>query len=190
MSKLAIRLIKKEDIDIFVSSGLNGLLEFCETDELKQSTMNYHDKRSHKTKNLLTKIIDTNFHQFNKRAWVATDSKSNIVGTILLQPRARKPLADRNGVELSNVYVDPAFRGTGLAQRLLETAENHCMLHNIQNIHLTTQNNLTRAIKFYEKEGYVLTHQKIWQSYVLMNYKKQLDLPAKPSRKRKVSSLK
>jgi hypothetical protein len=61
MSKLTIRLIKKEDIDIFINSGLKGLLEFCETDELKQSTMNYHNQSSRKTKNFLTKIIDTKF---------------------------------------------------------------------------------------------------------------------------------
>jgi ribosomal protein S18 acetylase RimI-like enzyme len=116
-----------------------------------------------------------------------TDIASNIVGTILVQPRARKPINDRCGVEITNVYVDPAFRGTGIAQRLLETVENHCIRYNIQNIHLTTQNNLTRAIKFYEKEGYALTHHKIWQSYVLMYYKKQLHMPVKISKKRKAS---
>jgi ribosomal protein S18 acetylase RimI-like enzyme len=185
MSGLKIRLIQKKDIDIFVNLGLKGLLEFCDTEELKQSTINYHNKHFNKTVNFLTKIIDTKFHQFNKRAWVATDSSGDIIGTILVQPVARKPLNDRNGVDIANVYVDPEFRGTGISQRLLETAENHCIYYKIQNMYLTTQNNLTRAIKFYEKAGYVLTSQRCWQAYVLMRYKKQLHLPVKPSKKRK-----
>ena len=190
MSEPTIRLIRKDDIETFVDLGLKGLFEFCNNDSLKHSTISYHNQHRHKTESFLAKIIDTNFYQFNKRAWVAT-SGDNIIGTILLRPRPRKPINDKTGVDITNVYVDPEFRGTGIVQRLLETAENHCIKHNVTNVHLTTQNNLTRAIKFYEKEGYVSTGQKDWQAYVLIYYKKQLVQPVQPTRtnkKRKIST--
>lgn len=186
MPEPSIRLIHKDDIETFVNLGLSGLLEFCNNDSQKHSTQHYHNQHKNKTINFLTNIIDTNFHQFNKRAWVATDG-DNIVGTILLQPRPRKPINDREGISIANVYVTQPFRGTGVAQRLLETAETHCIEHNIKNVHLTTQNNLTRAIRFYEKEGYVETGQKTWQSYVLIYYKKQL-AAVKTNKKRKISA--
>jgi ribosomal protein S18 acetylase RimI-like enzyme len=159
MPEPTIRLIQKDDIETFVDLGLNGLLEFCNNDSLKQSTLCYHDQHKNKTIKFLTNIIDTDFNQFNKRAWVAIDG-DNIVGTILLQPRPRKPINDKDGASITNVYVAPQFRGAGIAQRLLETVETHCIKHNIKNVHLITQNNLTRAIRFYEKEGYVTTSQK------------------------------
>ena len=136
---------------------------------------------------MLTNIIDTDFNQFNKRAWVATDG-DNIVGTIILQPLPRKHINDKNGASITNFYVAPKFRGTGIAQRLIETVETHCIKHNIKNVHLVTQSNLTRAIRFYEKAGYVTTGQKQWQSYILIYYKKQLIKPSKTNKKHKIST--
>lgn len=181
MSDIKIRLVKKEDINTFVNCGLIGLLEFCNGDDVKKSTMNYHNQHKNKTMNFLTKIIDNDFGQFNKMAWVAVKN-DEVIGTIILQPIPRKPINDKKSASINNVYVKHEFRGTGLAQRLLETVEKHCITNNILNINLITQNNLTRAVSFYEKQGYVKTRQSPWQSYILLYYNKPLQLNKKRKR--------
>ncbi len=66
------------------------------------------------------------------------------------------------------------YRGEGLAQRLLQRVESHCRDERIKSVYFTTQDNLTRAVRFYEKEGYESVCEKKWNSYMLYYYKKDV----------------
>ena len=95
---------------------------------------------------------------------------SRIVGIAGILPRALKdeisPVADegknttKNKVfELKRMYVGEDYHGTGVAQLLLEEVEKFAFeKHNCLKVILSTGYEMTRACKFYEKQGYKRTH--------------------------------
>lgn len=203
---ITIRTVRTGDVEKFDQIGFNGLLEFCSTPELKASTALYHERHQKRLFNQLGRMIESNFSQFNERAWVAVRrfrTKSykpgewceEIVGTIMVKPRPRKKKSCKKGAQLDSVSVVPKWRGKGIAQELMRTAEEHCAQCGIGSLHLTTQDNLTRAIAFYEKLGYVKGKEKKWESYTLIPYSKSLSevkksLQLRKCKKRKKSTTK
>lgn len=57
--------------------------------------------------------------------------------------------------ELCKVYVHPDQHGTGLAHRMVETAEAHARAAGAGRMELWTDTRFERAHRFYEKRGYV-----------------------------------
>jgi ribosomal protein S18 acetylase RimI-like enzyme len=82
---------------------------------------------------------------------VAKTPSRQIVGTI-----ACEPLGNGEG-HLRGMAVVPEFLGSGLAQRLLETAEQELHRAGCKVVTLDTTKPLQRAIRFYEKNGYHAT---------------------------------
>lgn len=78
--------------------------------------------------------------------WVAGDP---IVGTAGVYP------VEPGVYELRKMYLAPATRGTGLGTRLLETAIAWVRSHGGRRIVLDTTEQMTRAIAFYERHGFV-----------------------------------
>ncbi|HST75500.1 MAG TPA: GNAT family N-acetyltransferase [Acetobacteraceae bacterium] len=56
--------------------------------------------------------------------------------------------------EICRLYVLPAWRGSGLAHRLLDTAEAHARAARAARLILWTDTRFERAHRFYEKRGY------------------------------------
>ncbi len=56
--------------------------------------------------------------------------------------------------ELDGMYVAPAYRGVGVAQRLLLTLENHSRLHGFRILRLRAGAPQPEAVRFYEKMGF------------------------------------
>lgn len=81
--------------------------------------------------------------------WIATD-KDKIVGTIAL-----KDMNDHQGY-LKRMYVSSEYRGTGLAQNMLQILLDHAKNHGFEEIYLATTfgEKIKRAIAFYEKSGF------------------------------------
>ena len=181
---IKIRKVQLSEVGRFLDIGLEGLLEYCDTDELKESTKKYHKMHRSRSESFLKKSIESEWSQYNKQAWVAVHGKK-VVGTIKLKPRSRKPLSDRSSAEIDNVSVLPKYRRLGVASKLLSVLEDHATKHRIGSLHLITQNNLTSAIKFYESKGYTMTHQKVWNAYTLMYYKKETPKPIKCCKKKR-----
>lgn len=80
--------------------------------------------------------------------WVAS-SDGAIVGCIGV---LRLDGAD---FELRRMYVDPAYRGLGIAQRLLDIALAWCPAHGVANLYLETNEQWKAAHHIYEKLGFV-----------------------------------
>ena len=55
---------------------------------------------------------------------------------------------------VDNLYIDAKVQGTGVGTALLRTYENYAKAQNVKNFSLMSRNT-ARAIKFYEKQGYV-----------------------------------
>ena len=80
--------------------------------------------------------------------WAAEDATGRLVGMIAVRP-------DAPGTwEICRLYVDRAQRGTGLAARLLTTAEAHAAADRLV---LWSDTRFTRAHRFYEKHSFLRT---------------------------------
>lgn len=78
--------------------------------------------------------------------WLA-EGEMGMVGT--------RPLGSDRAWEICKMYLDRAARGSGLAQRLIDTAEGHARAAGAQRMVLWTDTRFAAAHRFYEKQGYV-----------------------------------
>lgn len=62
--------------------------------------------------------------------------------------------------ELRRMYIDTAFRGTGLARAMLERAEEACRAANTPVLTLSTSELQQAALAFYRKYGYRLVREE------------------------------
>ena len=82
--------------------------------------------------------------------FVATDEEGKILGGAGIGR-----LEGAEGIcELQKMYLLPDARGTGIAYRLMERALEYAREH-YERCYLETLDNMTRAIRFYEKCGFV-----------------------------------
>ncbi|MEO3473419.1 GNAT family N-acetyltransferase [Roseomonas sp. CAU 1739] len=95
------------------------------------------------------RALATYFRDQGGRLWVA-EQGGRIIGMI-----ATRPLKEDAAWEICRMYVDGAARGSGLATRLLDTAESHARVSGAERMVLWTDTRFTRAHGFYEKLGYV-----------------------------------
>jgi putative acetyltransferase len=92
------------------------------------------------------------------RYWVAEDKTGRIVGGVGIGPLDAEGLC-----ELQKMYCLPDARGTGLAQKLMAIALAYARKFYTR-CYLETLDNMTAAQKFYEKNGFVRTHEQIVQT--------------------------
>ena len=64
------------------------------------------------------------------------------------------PVPEQNAVELAKVYVDPAFRGAGLAQALFAKALDFAEQGGFGEMVLWSDTRFARGHRFYEKLGF------------------------------------
>ena len=89
------------------------------------------------------------FAEAGGRVWLAEqDGRAlGMVGT--------RPLGSDAAFEICKMYLDRAARGSGLAQRLIATAEGHAREQGAQRMVLWTDTRFEAAHRFYEKQSYV-----------------------------------
>lgn len=84
------------------------------------------------------------------RLWVAEGSDGRIVGSIGVAP-----VPEQNAAELTKVYVDPDYRGAGLAQALFARALAFARDRGCAEMMLWSDTRFARGHRFYEKLGFV-----------------------------------
>lgn len=94
----------------------------------------------------------------NQRLVVAADGEA-IVGTLQLSfiPGIARRGAWRGQIEA--VRIAASHRGSGLGQRLFEWAMDACRARGCQLVQLTTDKGRPDAHRFYEKLGFVASHE-------------------------------
>jgi GNAT superfamily N-acetyltransferase len=80
----------------------------------------------------------------------AADASGRIVGMV-----AATPMREDSAWEIARMYVARPFRGTGLAARLLATAEGHIRAAGARRVVLWTDTRFEAAHRFYEKHSFV-----------------------------------
>ncbi|MCU4178911.1 GNAT family N-acetyltransferase [Bosea sp. BH3] len=83
------------------------------------------------------------------KLWIADRPEGGIAGSL-----AATPLPEQNAVELTKVYVDPAFRGAGLAQALFAEALAFAEAGGFAEMMLWSDTRFARGHRFYEKLGF------------------------------------
>lgn len=84
----------------------------------------------------------------NNRLWVAVEN-GEIIGTSGVLE------IDEQNILLKKVYVKKAYRGKGIAQKLLDLCIDYANEVGYEYMHLETYYRLERARKFYAKNGFV-----------------------------------
>ncbi|TGL60630.1 GNAT family N-acetyltransferase [Leptospira sarikeiensis] len=79
--------------------------------------------------------------------WIA-ESEENPIGSIAIVPW------NDSVAELDVMYVDPKFRGTGVASDLIISLENFAKENGFTSIRLRAGAPQPEALRFYEKHGY------------------------------------
>ena len=81
--------------------------------------------------------------------WLAYEDAS-VVGCIALRPL---PQLEQAG-EIKRMYVKPEARGQRIAERLLKALEDYAAEAAYRTLYLDTKDDLTTAIRFYQRQGY------------------------------------
>jgi GNAT superfamily N-acetyltransferase len=81
--------------------------------------------------------------------WLASDGVTTI-GCIALRSL---PQFERSG-EVKRLYVRPGYRGRNIAEKLLKALEEFAAEAGYRTLYLDTKDDLTAAIRFYERHGY------------------------------------
>ena len=84
------------------------------------------------------------------RVYVASSVDGEIVGTIASSIAGQE-------AHLRGMAVNPAWQGLGIAEQLLLTAEKDLLACGCTRVNLDTTIPLQRAIRFYQKNGFVPT---------------------------------
>jgi GNAT superfamily N-acetyltransferase len=93
--------------------------------------------------------ITAHYGERNGGSWVAVRDNEDL-GTFGLER------ASNDAMELSRMYVDPSARRKGLAQQMLQFAEDECRCRNAFRLELSTAEIQTAALALYRNAGYKL----------------------------------
>lgn len=105
--------------------------------------------------------------------------QTKAVGLLIMEAHQDSPLfKHRRWAELVALYVEPAYRGSGLAARLVAYAQTWAVEHGFDRVQLYVTADNEPAKEFYRRCGFYPA-QEIWRLAVTAN--EQVDLPADPS---------
>ena len=82
--------------------------------------------------------------------WIVDGPDGRIAGSLGIVP-----VPEQNAAELAKVYVDPTFRGAGLAQALFARAMDFAEQGGFAEMTLWSDTRFTRGHRFYEKLGFM-----------------------------------
>lgn len=97
---------------------------------------------------LLSIIRSTEHH-----LWIAT-FKNNPVGVLQLDHFSACPIGNFQGHEINKIYILKRFYGLGIGQELMALAEGALRQMHANRVWLWVLESNTRAIQFYEKQGF------------------------------------
>lgn len=82
------------------------------------------------------------------------ESDHSVVGYLALKNEAHPAVGGGKPLQLWQIYVVPAFHGTGIAAELITTVFGHARQHSHDVVWLGVSEHNARAITFYRKHGF------------------------------------
>lgn len=112
--------------------------------------------------------LPRSYEELGGAFWVAAEAQTGEIGTCGVAPVAK-------GVfELRKMYLRPAARGAGVGQKLLDACVAWTRAHGGSRVVLDTTEAMTRAISFYERNGFVRDDAQIRGSRCSRGYSRTL----------------
>lgn len=102
----------------------------------------------------LDAIFEQAYAHPEKQIWVADTTEQKQAGMVWIQPSCH-PVTELQDFLVLNLAVRPAFRGHGLAERLMETARAHAEAQGVGRLRLFVSAANAPALALYEKLGYM-----------------------------------
>lgn len=93
--------------------------------------------------------IDKNYFQKQGKFWVVTNEQQKVVGTL-----AFKIIEMGNSIEVKRFYLQKAYRGCGIAPKMIATIIDWAKTNHYQTITLWSDILFLRGHRFYEKMGF------------------------------------
>lgn len=90
----------------------------------------------------------------NERLVYVAQSQGSVVGYLVLQRAAHAAVAARNPIQLWQLYVAPAFHGSGVAMQLMSAAFTYARNQTHDVIWLGVSEHNARGLAFYRKQGF------------------------------------
>lgn len=101
------------------------------------------------SRNVLECCNNNMFENSGGRLWMALDDSDEVIGTIAVFKHSSST------AELKKFYVRQEYRGTTVAKSLYNTFMDFCTCNKFDKIFLWTYDNLSAAVNFYLKHGFI-----------------------------------
>ncbi|NCP62572.1 MAG: GNAT family N-acetyltransferase [Alphaproteobacteria bacterium] len=98
--------------------------------------------------------IDTDKNQY----LMVAEHEKEVVGTCHLTLIPSLTFKGSTRLQIEAVRVSEKHRGKKVGARMIEAALEYAKIHGVFLVQLTTDKQRTKAIKFYEKQGFKATH--------------------------------
>lgn len=103
----------------------------------------------------LDRLSEVYVHE-NDAYWIAENDEGKVIAGVGIGRLEN----EEDICELQKMYCLPEYRGTGIAQRLVDEALTFATKY-YRRCYLETRHNMDRAKRFYEKNGFVYTSETL-----------------------------
>jgi RimJ/RimL family protein N-acetyltransferase len=116
----------------------------------------------------------------SENAWTfVADDKEGLIGVVYVADRRKVPNRPELGsvagwAHLGMLFVDPGYWGTGLASQLNQLAIAHMERSGYSDAQLWTPKANLRAIRFYQREGWLKTGDEQMTNQVIIRFHRQI----------------
>lgn len=138
-----------------------------------EAAVDSHEMTGHVDVDDIVEFRTDYFDDPSKRLWVALDDVDDLSATLseldatfagflstsLSTPPSKFETPDR--LHVGNFYVDPAYRGTGLADDLIARAIQHAREDGAEELTLEVDVDNDRALAYYEKLGFEIAKYRM-----------------------------
>jgi diamine N-acetyltransferase len=158
--------IKVSDVDV--------LLPFAK--EVFHHSFFYHNKAENYNAYVDNAFTTTQFlkeieNEYSHFYWILEEGVP-MAWLKLNEAHAFTETIDDNGLEIQRIYVSPSYQSKGLGHQLLTFSEQFAIDKGLDFIWLGVWEHNTNAIRFYEKNGYVIasSHEFVFGDEVQTDY--------------------
>ena len=166
---MKIRNVNIQDIEKLKGIGKRTFTETFSSDNSEENITEYLDN-GFSTEQLKTELIDKNAEFY------FAELKGRVIGYLKVNSgQSQTEIKDKNYLEIERIYVLKEYHGKKVGQLLYEKAIKIAKSKNAEYVWLGVWEKNPRAIKFYEKNGFVAFDKHIFK----LGNDKQTDLMMK-----------
>lgn len=146
MNKLHIRRAMREDV--------SRIVKFLANDELGAARESFQDPLPQAYYNAFAEI-DADKNNF----LMVVEDGDNIIGTMQLTIITYLTYQGGKRAQIEGVRIDEAYRGKGVGKYMIEWAIRKSRESGCHLVQLTTDKKRPKALEFYQKLGFVASHE-------------------------------